>query len=502
MLKKLKNKLNKNLKVFVLAGLFLLPQNIYANNQLNISSWAIPTLNEGEKYGLFHMDWYLGDFTGSITPDKLDHLLTSLENKIYSLDLPIKENFISHYVDYNEMYTRGNIITQFYNILDKYEYGQEFDNPIDYVTKKNIVIGDGDSLNLDDIASTEEAVVIATKFIETIYNDLDAGSKGFIWQVENKGNKVYLLGSIHTATSDIYPLNQKLKDAFDSADDLYVEVNLLDNNSDVDAFLELAMYEDGSSIRDEISQETYEKLSLVCDVLEISLNHMEAFKPWSIANDLTTFSSTESQTLDEMHEISDLGIDMFFLTRSLVEDKKINELESYEIQGMLFDNISTQLQEANLDAVLNNILKDNIINTQNELKFNNVEALLSSEIPFENIASLDNFDYVFDDLEEHQENNVDYLNNNQIIENWLNYFRDGDIDGIRENFIQVSGGNEYTEALLTNERDENMADKISELLEANGENTHFVVVGAAHFLLDGSILDLLEEKGYKVEFFY
>ncbi len=41
-------------------------------------------------------------------------------------------------------------------------------------------------------------------------------------------NSVYLLGSVHLGDSRIYPMNDDMLEAFDRADVLSVEVNLLD----------------------------------------------------------------------------------------------------------------------------------------------------------------------------------------------------------------------------------------------------------------------------------
>lgn len=50
------------------------------------------------------------------------------------------------------------------------------------------------------------------------------------------------------------------------------------------------------------------------------------------------------------------------------------------------------------------------------------------------------------------------------------------------------------------DRDKNMANKLAELLEAEGKSTHFVVIGAAHFVTKDMVLDQLKKKGYTVEF--
>jgi uncharacterized protein YbaP (TraB family) len=44
-----------------------------------------------------------------------------------------------------------------------------------------------------------------------------------------------------------------------------------------------------------------------------------------------------------------------------------------------------------------------------------------------------------------------------------------------------------------------MAAAIAELLEDGDNGDYFIIIGAAHFVGDGSIIDLLEEMGYTIE---
>ncbi len=549
MLKKFKNKINKIINLsatsFLLSGTLIVgcisnsfaPQEVYANDiSFNISSWAIETLNEAEKYDIFPQSWYFDDITLPISEDKLDYLLDGVNNKLISLNLPKKDNFISHALDLSTSnLTRGNIATELFNILDQYNFGQSFETPIDYFIQKSIILGDGLNLNLDQICTTEQAIVISTKFIEAVFNDLDAGSKGFVWQVQNKDNLVYLLGSIHLGTTDIYPLNQKLKDAFDSSDNLHVEVNIFGEEDSMYDFIQIATYQDGTTIRDYISDELYQKLVIVCDLLGISIDYLSNFKPWSVANDLNNFITTESQSQEEVQIATEHGIDMYFLTRSLVSNKEISELESYEFQAMIFDSMSEELQLANLEYAVDQLLLYSLLNGSlaSENSEQIIQSLFTEEIAFENIALLDNFDYVDDtpttikdtliiiedasilaeeDIIINQDLDNQNQTQNQTIENWLNYFKLGDVQSITNEFYELLylnndtsdeiNTNEYVDSMLDNTRDNLMANKIIELLEAEGESTHFVVVGAAHFLLEGSILDILEQEGYTIEDFY
>ena len=54
--------------------------------------------------------------------------------------------------------------------------------------------------------------------------------KGFLWKVESAGATIYLMGSLHFATADFYPLRPVIEEAFDESDTLVVEVDVANVN--------------------------------------------------------------------------------------------------------------------------------------------------------------------------------------------------------------------------------------------------------------------------------
>ena len=55
----------------------------------------------------------------------------------------------------------------------------------------------------------------------------------------------------------------------------------------------------------------------------------------------------------------------------------------------------------------------------------------------------------------------------------------------------------FNETLLS-ERDKNMAKKIDAMLKEDGENTYFILVGAAHLVPENSVTGILKDMGYEV----
>ena len=107
----------------------------------DISSWAVEDLNEGERYGIYPMEWYYDGFTESISEEKLETLLTDTAKKIKTLELEKDDKFtpIPHKGDK----TREDVIIRLYNILAQYNIPAE-KSPIDYMQERNILKGTKD----------------------------------------------------------------------------------------------------------------------------------------------------------------------------------------------------------------------------------------------------------------------------------------------------------------------------------------------------------------------
>lgn len=356
-----------------------------------------------------------------------------------------------------------------YNILAQYELPIG-ESPIEYMVSRGILMGTDNGLGLDQVCTTEQAVLFAIRLIQDTYTQLEAGAKGFAWKVENDGKTIYFLGSIHLANSDVYPINAELMEAFTESDALIVEANIFNKQEGMDYFLEKAMYQDGTTLKDNISEETYEKVAMVLESYGIPEEQYNYFKPWYIANNLSVLSSTNSNDIEEGQEAANLGVDMYFLTKATLMQKPILELEGIEYQADLFDSLSEEVQEEYLITAL-----DSILEPESE-KVEEAEELLDTG-------------EIIDDAE--------------LLNLWLNQWKEGDIEGFASSYNEVySITEDEFSSMLFGERDKNMTEQIIELLELENDFTVFVVVGSGHLVLPDTIIDQLLEHGYDVKVFY
>lgn len=267
------------------------------------------------------------------------------------------------------------------------------------------------------------------------------GGRGFMWEVQNNGNTVYLVGSMHLADESFYPLRPEFEEAFAEADYLGVEVDVSKaaDEEQQKLVLDLGTYQDGTTLQDHISSETYDKLGEILKKSGLEPNALDAYKPWVVENMLAVLKVSAAGYK------SGSGVDLYFVQKAAEQKIPLIELESYESQLSMFNSFSKELQEKTLRTTIDNF-----------------DVLDQSAI--------------------------------QMAEMW----KMGNDEQLHEFTNNFSDDAEYNKAMLT-DRNIGMADKIDGYLKNGKGEEYFIVIGAAHYLGDHGIVKLLEEKGYKVE---
>lgn len=263
------------------------------------------------------------------------------------------------------------------------------------------------------------------------------GKKHFMWEVKSGESTVYLLGSIHVAKRDIYPLDSIIETAFQNSQYLAVEFDL----KTVDPFkvLKLSTYSDEQTLKDNIDSLSYQKIKAGFEKIGIPESVFNKYKPWFASINLVNLDLASSGYNPEA------GIDFYFLDKAKNQRKKVLELESFEEHISLMDTLM-------------NLFGNSFI------------------------------DYTLNDLEE-TKSQVDKL---------FNIWAAGDIKAM-ENYIKsnISNDKNYEKMfyLMNDKRNFNMVKKIREYLNQPG--TYFVVVGAAHLVGENGLVNLLS-KDYSV----
>jgi len=266
--------------------------------------------------------------------------------------------------------------------------------------------------------------------------------KVFLWKATSDTGTVYLLGSIHAATPDFYPLPKVMDDAFAASKNLVVEVNInkVDQVKVQGMMMEKGTYKGDDTLSKKLSPKTLELFTDYCKNNGVPQAAMDKFRPWALSMMLMMM---------EMQKIGfkpELGIDKHFLDKA--GDKTVLELETAEGQLGLLAGFPDEIQD---------------------------KMLLQGLAEMESLKG---------DM-------------NKAATAW----KKGDAAGLKELLIDKNM-KKYPEMKpatdkLFDERNVTMTEKIEGFLKT--KDTHFVVVGAGHLIGDKGIVKLLQDKKYKVE---
>jgi uncharacterized protein len=285
------------------------------------------------------------------------------------------------------------------------------------------------------------SVLILVFLVASSQDVFSQSQKSFLWRVQSKTNTVYVLGSIHFLKKEIYPLNQKIENAFDQSDFLVVEANVNDiTKIDIQKLVDSALYLDLETLEKHVSTETYELIKKESGRLGLPLEMINRQKPWFLALVL------ESLELLKLGFDPNYGIDKYFLSKAEGK-KKILELESLDYQISLLSNLSDKDQELFLLYTLRDL------------------NILEQEL-------------------------------GRLTQAWIS----GDtksMESILTRGISEDKGLSSIFEKLIYERNKKMVSKIEDFLRT--KEIYFVIVGAGHLVGDRGIIEILKGKGYIVE---
>lgn len=268
-----------------------------------------------------------------------------------------------------------------------------------------------------------------------------AQSNIFMWKVNSKTATVYLLGSVHYAKEDLYPLNPRLEKAYESADIVTLEIDPgAVGKEEMELFKKAAVYAEGDCLDKHISAKTLEMLKTKLKQLQIPYDAVKNMQPWAVSMELS------AQILQQAGFNAQHGIDAYFYKKAK-DTKPIFELESFAGQIELLSGSEETQQELLL-----------------------AYTLAEAEMVEQEMDS--------------------------IFKAWIT----GDVQGIEKMVGSITDKYPDLRPLLNEffaERNKKMAECVGSYLKS--EATYFVIVGAGHLVGENGILELLRKKGYVVK---
>ena len=269
---------------------------------------------------------------------------------------------------------------------------------------------------------------------------------------DNRGNVIWLFGSIHMGREDLYPLPDYVLDAFENADSLAVELDMVAFEKDISRQMQAIKplaYTDGSTIKDHIPQTLYNKAVKILKEYNVYASAMDLYCPalWS--------SMIDSLMAEELGADVNLGVDKNLLDMAYEAEKEILEIESVEFQYQMLadfdDDVQLMLLESSIESHKYPILAKAGLKMMMDLWASGDESAFAA-----------------------------YLNASD--------------DTMTEEEAEIYA--KYHQAMIT-DRNRTMT-SFAENALASGKEV-FICVGAAHVVGEGAMAELLSQRGYKVE---
>lgn len=259
-----------------------------------------------------------------------------------------------------------------------------------------------------------------------------------LWSIKGKTNTVYLLGSVHFL-SPSERLPDAMNDAYRDAERLVMEIDMddLDPAATQQTIIQLGLLPEGKTLESELGAEAYKKVTTYADEVGLDKTALNRFRPWLAALTLVQLQ------LKQLGLEPNSGVEQKLTTLAAADGKEIQGLETMEQQLGMLASLSPTLQR---------------------------EFLLYSVEDTERAAK------EIDDL----------------IAAW----RIGDTKSLAA--LLQEGFDRYPDIYgpLTVNRNKKWIGNIEHLLKQRDD--YLIVVGALHLVGKGSVVELLQGKGYSV----
>ncbi|MBS6720640.1 MAG: TraB/GumN family protein [Peptoniphilus harei] len=397
------------------------------------SSWAAEELNQAQFMGLYPAKNFFDgrDFTKAATLDDAKTCYKLAKEKIEAKGLEIGGDF-----SFKDL-SRAEIL----NSISKLLGDEKFE--IKNLRAAKIFLGPADEKYLNSKIPLQEMISLYSRAVNKVLQDKGKVSKGFFYEVNNKGNKIYMLGSIHVGNSSLYPIDENIIKALKSSEKIYMEIDL-SNREEAKKMRQKIYYNDGKNLKDDLGEELYSRVLKIFQGYGMEEDQVKILRPWAIYNTMASDPKGESPK-------GSFGVESYFLALSLLNKIEIDELESMEFQSNILSNFDKKTYVEMIENLTAEIEKNG------------------------------------------------YKNINSGLYTLLDAWQNGDRDKMKS-ILSLKGdevSEKFNEAIL-DERDEGMAKKIDAMLKKDGKNTYFILIGSAHLVPENSVTGILKNMGYKV----
>ncbi|MFN3791304.1 TraB/GumN family protein [Massilia sp.] len=273
-------------------------------------------------------------------------------------------------------------------------------------------------------------------------------ARGALFKATDKGNTLYLYGTMHVGRADFYPLEPRIRTAIAAAPTLALEIDMKgDPAAPAAAVQQHGMFPPGSPGYAGLAPERRARIEAALRKHGLEPAAVAQLKPWMLVTMLAVFDTVK------LGYDPALGVDDHLATLARQGKTRIAELETMQYQASLLNRLSDEEQWRLLEETLEDMASGRQLRETREL--------------------LDAYERA----------------DRRAQEALMRRLESDD---------SLSG--KFTRELLLDERNGPMADKVAALLAR--ENNAVVAVGLLHLLGQGGLPELLRKRGIKVERIY
>jgi uncharacterized protein len=173
-------------------------------------------------------------------------------------------------------------------------------------------------------------------------------SRARLWELHGKHNTVYILGSIHVLRPTDYPLAPAVLDAYGSAKAILMEVSPdeFDSQQVQTELLASGQLPEGKSLPQILGAQRYDRAAALARDVGVELGLFDKFAPWFAAEAISQLQ------LSQLGFLPQSGVEMYFAERARSDGKRVAGLETVRDQIALFDSMSLDQQAQYLTSSL------------------------------------------------------------------------------------------------------------------------------------------------------
>lgn len=261
-----------------------------------------------------------------------------------------------------------------------------------------------------------------------------------VWKISKNNDHIFLGGTLHILPENEFPLPTEFLSAYNKTNTIVLEAQLPDPNDKAaqQAMLNQLSYANNENLTQKITPETFALLANYFNTIGRDINQFTSFKPGFVVSIMAIIEL-------QLAGISGEGVDAFFETLATKDKKRIDFLETANMQFALLSHLGEGYED--------------------EFFLGNVE-LNASFIEFFQLT--------------------------------LDAWRVGDAKRLESliNSAALESDKKSYDALFTH-RNKNWIPKIEALF--GNKDKEFVLVGAGHLFGKEGLIKLLKDKGYTVE---